>query len=140
MLAVGTGCSGHKTPEQTVAGAVESFDNRDFESAQHAIDQLMADSAAFSSLSASQLCVLAELCLRVDSARRSEPAVADPGEAVAARCLTRARALSADTVSEFINSLPRERASRLSTIDLVGTFLDTPRDSLVVEDEATDSI
>ncbi len=136
LVIVLAACSGGKGPMPPVAQAQADFEVGDYDRAQKICDRVMADSAGFRTLDVAQLCTLAELYIRLDSARIDAlSAVAEPNEASAARCLGRARELSADSVDAFIASRPRERASRLAVINIVSTYLAIPRDSLVVEDE-----
>lgn len=129
-------CSGSGAQQSQVAEAQTDFDAGNYSRAQTTCDHIMADSVEFEKLDVGQLCTLAELYIRLDSARTDTPAsVAEPNEAMAARCLNRARAIDADSVDMFISTRPRDRASRLAVINIVSTYLAIPRDSLVVEDE-----
>jgi len=127
-------CTGNKATT-TLAGAMSDFNAGDYSRAQSACDRIMSDSACFNRLDVTQLCTLAELYVRLDSANiDSSASVAESNEAMAVRCLSRARSIDADSVEMFISSRPRERASRLAVINIVSTYLAIPRDSLVVED------
>lgn len=131
-----TACVGAAPDSGHVAQAQAYFEAGNYDGAQQACDRIMADSAAFTALDVAQLCNLAELYIRLDSARTDAgAALFEPNEASAVRCLGRARELDADSVDIFIGSCPRERASRLAVINIVSTYLAIPRDSLVVEDE-----
>lgn len=129
-------CTGSETVSEPIEQAQAFFEAGNYESVQKTCDRLMADSTQFMALDVTRLCGLAELYIRLDSARsESQSAVAETNEASAVRCLGRARQLDADSVDAFISSRPRERASRLAVINIVSTYLSIPRDSLVVEDE-----
>lgn len=129
-------CSSQGSVSDTVDKAVISFEEGRYDKAQSIVDNLVNDSLSFNELSVNSLCRLAQLCIRLDSAdAESQKHVADEGDAVAARCLGRAHTLDADSVEAFINSLPREEATRLAVINRVSTYLNIPRDSLVVESD-----
>lgn len=114
-----------------VQSAVEHFDQGNYAGSRSIVDRLVADSAALDTMSVGSLCELAVLCLRLDSI--SDPVSDTSGQVFAARCLSRARSIDADSVERFMRTLPRETAQSLTVIDRVATYLAIPRDSLVVE-------
>lgn len=131
-----TACSGSDTSGDPVGQAQAFFEAGNYDRVQKTCDRLIADSTRFNALDVTRLCCLAELYVRLDTARASfDTAAAESNEASAVWCLGRARQLDADSVDAFISSRPRERASRLAVISIVSTYLSIPRDSLVVEDE-----
>lgn len=130
-------CGGTTTPADKVDDACQLFELGNYDGAIQAVDKIMADSLIFNELDVHDLCSLAQLCLRLDSVKHLEPeAVAEESDAIAARCLSRAGTLNADSVEMFIRNLPREQAMRLSVINRVSTYLTIPRDSLVVENDS----
>ena len=130
------GCTSSGSSGETIDKACTYFDEGRYNRARTSVDSLMNDSAQFNELSVGSLCRLALLCLRLDSGDgSSKEHVAYIGDALAARCLTRAQEIDADSVDRFIRSLPREQASRLDVINSVSTYLSIPRDSLVVESD-----
>lgn len=130
------GCSSKNIPGDTVAKAINCFEEGRYNKSRAIVDTLVGDSAGFNELSVNSLCLLAQLCLKLDSvdAEKTE-LVADEGDAIATRCLGRAHTLDADSVDAFISSLPHEEAARLAVLNRVSTYLTIPRDSLVVESD-----
>lgn len=125
-----------QSPADAVDAVAAALDAGDTARAQSRADALLADSAAFSALSATQLCRLSRALVHIDPEGNAEA-----NDASAARCLTRARALQSDSVSEYLRNLSGEDAGRLAVLDRVGTYLEIPRDSLVAsEDIATDTL
>jgi len=136
-------CTGNHIPTQTVADARAEYENMNYGRCQTICDNLVSDSANFVKLDVRQLCNLAELYILLDVVANGDKptTVADINDANAARCLGRARELSADSVDAFIDELSAESAARLSVLNRVSAYLTIPRDSLVVADEAhTDSL
>lgn len=134
--ALGLCACGTSGTTDAVDAVTAALDAGDCARAQSRADALLADSAAFSALSATQLCRLSRALVHIDPDGNAEA-----NDASAARCLTRARALQSDSVTEFLLSLSGEDAGRLAVLDRVGTYLEIPRDSLVgSEDIATDSL
>lgn len=131
-LAWGCSKSAPADPVAQIAAAVASGNDA---RAQRSADRLLADSTAFTALSAGQLCRLSQALVHLSSATDD----ATDNEASAARCLARARALQPDTVAAFLSRLSGDDAGRLMVLDRVGAYLEIPRDSLVTADEATDS-
>ena len=85
-------CGGGATAAGPVAQAQADFEAGNYDGVQKACDRIMADSADFAVLDVAQLCTLAELYIRLDSARMDAgEAVVEPNEASAVRCLGRAR-------------------------------------------------
>lgn len=135
--ALGLCACGNNTPADAVDAVTAALDAGDMTRAQSRADALLADSAAFSALSATQLCRLSRALVHIDPEGNAEA-----NDASAARCLARARALQSDSVTSFLLDLSGEDAGRLAVLDRVGTYLEIPRDSLVAAEDvaATDSI
>lgn len=131
-------CSRERVTGELIDTAQAEYYARQFDDARKTLETAVGDSARFESLDSRRLCQAANLSLLIDSALAAgtghEGAEAD---AVAARCLARARQLNADTVDAYIARLPHEQALRLAVIDRVSTYLAIPRDSLVVEENDT---
>ena len=116
VLAAACGTS----PQSRFVTAVEAFETG-----------ATADSAAFATLNAAQLCRMAAIYVSLTADR-------DANDGMAVRCINRARTLSADTVEAFIQAQNGDLAHDLRTIERVGSYLDIPRDSLVgIEDSYT---
>ncbi len=121
-------CGGSPSASRTVDDAAALIERGDFKGAHRKAEAVMADSAALNSLTVSQLCRLAVVFVRLSN--QETPSETDANDAMAARCLSRARAVAPDSVAQFIGSLTGEMAGRIIVLDQVGTFLTTPRDSL----------
>ena len=135
------GCADTPTGSRSIEDAARHLDEGNIARSQAICDSLMADSSRLADLSVGQLCTLANMFLRLDSALHAAPeTVADANDAMAARCLSRARAIDPDSVEAFIGSLPREAAARMAVINRVSTYLDIPRDSLAIEEPTPDSL
>ncbi len=126
-------CAGGSSADDPVGKIAITYERGDVRGAARDAERLLADSAAFNSLSAMQLCRLSELFVQL-SETESRTDI-DANDAMAARCLTRARAIGSDSVAAFLASRSGEMAGRLIVLDQVGTFLDTPRDSLVSSED-----
>lgn len=129
MIALAAMSCGSSANDDPVAKAAAALAAGNEKACQKACDALLADTAAFNDLSATQLCRMAEMYVLLSG----EPGAND-GAAV--RCLNRARSLDTDSVDSFLNSCSPEGASQLTTLYSVGSYLEIPRDSLVgAEDE-----
>lgn len=129
MIALAAMSCGSSATSDPVAKAAAALAAGNEKACQKACDDLLADTAAFNGLSATQLCRMAEMYVLLSG----EPGAND-GAAV--RCLNRARTLSTDSVDNFLSSCSPEGASQLTTLYYVGSYLEIPRDSLVgSEDE-----
>ena len=128
MLAGAASC-GSGAEADSVAAIILQLDRGDRQGAQRGAERLMADSAAFASLGSGSLCLLSRALVRMSNSQE-----AGANEASAARCLARARQLSADSVDQFLQSLTGDDAGRLMVLDRVGTYLEIPRDSLAREE------
>lgn len=112
--------------------AAEQLSVGEYGKCQQLCDGIMADSTAFTGLSATQLCRLAEMYV-------SLPDEHDSNDGAAVRCLSRARSLASDSVAAFLSTVDRDKAARLYTLDRVGSYLEVPRDSLVSEEDVLDA-
>ncbi len=122
------------TSNDRIKEAAAKFDYGDYEACGNICDDILADSAEFHSLSVAQLCAISEMYINLGND-------VDEDDASAAKCLKRARVLSPDSVDDFIRSKSAEVATYLSILDNVGTYMDIPRDSLLIsEDILLDSI
>lgn len=121
ITAMSCGAPATEDPVEKAAAALASGDEK---SCQKACDALLSDTAAFNSLSAMQLCRLAELFVLL-------PGEPDANDGAAVRCLNRARALDTDSVDNYLSSCSTDGAAHLMTLDFVGAYLEMPRDSLV---------
>lgn len=127
VLAAACGTS----PQSRFVTAVEAFETGDTARCVREFNSLTADSAAFATLNAAQLCRMAAIYVSLTADR-------DANDGMAVRCINRARTLSADTVEAFIQAQNGDLAHDLRTIERVGSYLDIPRDSLVgIEDSYT---
>lgn len=129
MLLCLCACGSAGAPVDNAVAAVEVGDNA---AAQRICDDLLADSVAFNDLDAVALCRVARVLMTV--------ADSDANIAAAVKCLNRARSLDDAAVDAFIDSIPADIATILHTLDRVGTYLNIPRENLVVEDAPNDSI
>ncbi len=127
------GCSEPDTPAQILTDARIEMDARDFASARKLLDGLIADSTALTAMDVKQLVTAAELYTTM--ALTDNNASPESDEASAARCLTAARAIDADSVDTYVNALAVEAANHLRTISSVSAYLECDRDSLLLGEE-----
>ncbi len=130
LVAMLLGSCGAPVGSDTVGRITSELDRGDRHGAQRDAERLLADSAAFAALTPGQLCELSRALVRLSS-----PSEVEANDASAARCLARARQLAPDTVEHFLRSVTGEDAGRLMVLDRVGSYLEIPRDSLVIEEE-----
>ena len=121
-------------PADQISAATSAYTNGEYDECNLICDKIMADSTAFNNLSVAQLCTLSELYVKLGEG-------VGENDASAARCLQRARDISADSVDAFIRSKSSEVAAYLTILDRVGTYMDMSRDSLLmIEEEPIDTI
>lgn len=133
-------CGGNSaTTADSLFSARQYISRQEYTRASDILENVTADSARFNSLTVSELCDVAEMYLTL-AANPDLDSLAPLNEANAARCMGRAQALDADSVDLFLARAETETALRLHAISKVGSYLSIPRDSLVIEDEQTDSI
>ena len=114
-----------------VDNAVAAVEVGDLATAQSICDDLLADSATFNDLDPVSLCRVARVFVSV--------ADSDSNIAGAVKCINRARSLDDAVVDAFIDTIPTDIATTLIMLKNVGTYLNTPREVLVVEDSPNGS-
>ncbi len=123
VAAILSACSSASIDEQ-MANASVQFATGDLEGCSSTCNEILSDSVAFNSLSVEQLCKLSEILISLEGDLEAN-------DASAARCLSRARSLNADSVEMFISSASQDVSYHLAVLDRVGAYLGIPRDSLV---------
>lgn len=130
VAAVAAACTGGAASGGILHDAFDDFESGKYAESEARLAAIVADSTTFAALPLPVLCDMARLSVRLDSAMDSET-----NDAVAARCLSRARDIDPDSVDAFIESLPAEQADQLRLLNSVSTYLTMPRDSLVTDSD-----